>query len=110
MAQSFVEGLKLLKKEASYEKINNSSFIFWYALKKKRCDFTDYDIERFLWPYKPQQAITVTEYQRREDEKQFRWEMSGGPVYNRSGMRVQTMGSYIGASGRFRVFKRWWYL
>ena len=24
--------------------------------KKKRCDFTDYDFERFLWPYKPQDA------------------------------------------------------
>ena len=23
---------------------------------ERRCDFTDYDFERFLWPYKPQDA------------------------------------------------------
>ena len=30
--------------------------------KIKLCNFTDYDFERFLWPYKPQHAMTRQQY------------------------------------------------
>ena len=57
--------------------------------KIKLCNFTDYDFERFLWPYKPRFAESRASYEARrkiEDRIRSEWACPPRAGFGRSGL------------------------
>ena len=54
------------------------------VVRERLCDFTDYDFERFLWPYDPPSLAehqNQQEMARLHDERQMRWYETGCPHF-----------------------------